>query len=92
MSDAESTGAAVKPALVVQTTTIVVPTSHPAAIEPTANDDVAPTTGVNTAPAVAGRVGRRASRISGRVKRTRIGATANVECRARHSDAPTSPL
>jgi ribonuclease T len=55
MSDAESTGAAVKPALVVETTTIVVQTSHPAAIEPTANDDVAPTptTGVNTAPAAA---------------------------------------
>jgi ribonuclease T len=53
MSDAESTGAAVKPALVVETTTIVVQTSHPATIEPTANDDVAPTTGVNTAPAVA---------------------------------------
>jgi ribonuclease T len=54
MSDAESTGAAVKPALVVETTTIVVDTSHPAPIEPTANDDVAPrsTTGVNTAPAV----------------------------------------
>jgi ribonuclease T len=57
MSDAESTGAAAKTALVVETATIVVETSHPAAIEPTANDDVArtstPTTGVETAPAQA---------------------------------------
>jgi len=52
MSDAESTGAAVKPALVVETTTIVVQTSHPAVAEPTANDDVA-STGANTAPASA---------------------------------------
>jgi ribonuclease T len=57
MSDAESTGAAVKTTLVVETTTIVVETSHPAAVSPTANDDVPPTLkptiGDNTAPAVA---------------------------------------
>jgi ribonuclease T len=57
MSDAESTGAAAKTALVVETATIVVETSHPAAVEPTANDDVArtstPTTGVETASAQA---------------------------------------
>jgi ribonuclease T len=56
MSDAESTGAAAKTALVLETPTIVVETSHPAAAERTANDDGAPTsdptTGDDTATAL----------------------------------------
>jgi ribonuclease T len=43
MSDAESTGAAAK-------TTLVVETTHPAAASPTANDDAPPGTGDDTAP------------------------------------------
>ena len=54
MSDAESTGAATKTTLVVETTTIVVETTHPAAAGPTANDGAPPTsdatTGADTAP------------------------------------------